>query len=69
MRGGSAQVMMKVEWFKHVKVVVLLQADADGSVMMLDQSMSQKLEILMNSKFGHMLELKDVVDLGDEALT
>ena len=61
--------MMKVEWFKHVEVVILLQADADGSVMMLDQSMSQKLEILMNPKFGHMLELKDVVDLGDEALT
>ena len=60
---------MKVEWYKHVEVVVLLKTDADGSVMVLDQSMSQKLEILMNPKFGHMLELKDVVDLGDEALT
>ena len=60
---------MKIEWFKHVEVVILLQADADGSVMMLDQSMSQKLEILMNPKLGHMLELKDVIDLGDAALT
>ena len=61
--------MMKVEWFEHVEVVILLQADADGSVMMLDQSMSQKLKVLMDPKFGHMFELKDVVDLGDKVLT
>ena len=61
--------MMKVVWFKHVEVVVLLKVDGDGVVMMLDQSMSQKLEVLMNPKLAHMFELKDVIDLDDEALT
>ena len=40
----------------------------NGVVMMLDQSMSQKLEVLMNSKLAHMFELKDVIDLADEVL-
>ena len=60
---------MEVVWFKHVEVVVLLKADADGAVIVLDQAMSQKLKVLMNPKLGHMFELKDVVDLGDQVLT
>ena len=31
--------------------------------------MSQELEVLMDTKLAHMLELKDVVDLADEVLT
>ena len=61
-------VMMKVVRFKHVEVVLLLEADGDGVVMMLDQSMSQKFEVLMDPKLAHMLELKDVIDLPDETL-
>ena len=36
--------------------------------MVLDQSMSQELEVLMNSKLAHMFELKDVIGLADEVL-
>ena len=61
--------MMKVAWFEHVEVVVLLEADGDGVVMMLDQSMSQEPEVLMGPKLAHMFELKDVIDLADEVLT
>ena len=61
--------MMKVVGFEHVEVIILLKADGDGAVIVLDQSMSQKLKVLMNPKFGHVFELKDVVDLGDEVLT
>ena len=61
--------MMKVVWFKHVEVVILLKADGDGAVIVLDQSMPQKLKVLMDPKFGHVFELKDVVDLGDKVLT
>ena len=60
--------MMKIVGLEHVKVAILLEADGNGVVMMLDQSMSQKLEILMNSKLAHMFELKDVIDLADEVL-
>ena len=77
MRGGSAQVvvnrsnivMMKIVGFEHVEVVILLKTDGDGPIIVLDQSMSPKFEVLMNSKLGHMFEFKDVVDLGDEVLT
>ena len=33
---------MKIVRLKHVEVVVLLEADGDGVVMMLDQSMSPR---------------------------
>ena len=35
---------------------------------MFDQSMSQELEVLVNTKLAHMFELKDVIDLADEVL-
>ena len=58
--------MMKVVWFEHVEVVILLKADGDGAVIVLDQSMSQKLKVLLDPKLCHMFEFKDVVDLGDK---
>ena len=61
--------MMKFVWLEHVEVVVLLEADGDGVVMMLDQSMFQELEVLMDPKLAHMFELQDVIDLADEVLT
>ena len=61
--------MVKVVWLEHVEVVVLLKGDGDGVVIVLDQSMSQKLQVLMNTKLAHMFELKDGIDLLDKLLT
>ena len=45
----------------------MLEADGDGVVRMLDQSMSQELEVLIDTQLAHMLQLKDVIDLADES--
>ena len=59
---------MKIVRLEHVEVVVLLKTDGDGVVIVLDQSMSQELEVLMDAKFAHMFELKDAIDLVGEVL-
>ena len=35
---------------------------------MLDQSMTQELDVLMDTKLAQMLELKDAIDLVDQIL-
>ena len=60
--------MMRVVWVQHVNVVILQEVDGDGSIMVLGQAMPQELDVLMNTKLANLLDLKDGVDLVDEAL-
>ena len=60
--------MMKVVGLEHVGVVVLLEADGDGSILMLDKTIPQELDVLMKAKFADMLEIEDAIDFDDKSL-
>ena len=59
--------MMKDVGPRHVVVVCLLQVDGDGAVTMLDKTVAKELDVLMKTKLGDMLYLKDAADV-DEGL-
>ena len=56
--------MMKVVWFEDVAVVILLEADRDGVVIVLDRSRAREFD----TKLAHTLELEDAIDLVGQIL-